>query len=68
MTATVTPIHQKQTSARTGTLMLFGNPPALTPNHQKQTWARTGTLMLFGNPPSAARQQPRTTFKGDTTT
>jgi hypothetical protein len=28
MTATITPIHSRQTSTRSGTVMLFGNPPA----------------------------------------
>jgi hypothetical protein len=66
MTATLTPIHNRQTSARTGSLMLFGNPPGLTPIHSRQTSARTATMMLFGNPPSA-RPRPSTAHRGGAT-
>jgi hypothetical protein len=66
MTATLTPIHNRQTSARTESLMLFGNPPGLTPIHSRQTSARTATMMLFGNPPSA-RPRPSTAHRGGAT-
>jgi hypothetical protein len=45
MTATITPIHSRQTSTRSETVMLFGNPPAVTPIHHRQTSTRSGTVM-----------------------
>ena len=68
MTATITPTRDRQPSTRSGTVMLFGNPPAVTPIHHRQTSTRSGTVMLFGNPPAAARQHPGTALKGDPTT
>jgi hypothetical protein len=58
MTSTLTPIHHRQSSVRSGTVMLFGNPPGVTPIHHRQASPQTGTVMLFGNPPSAARPGP----------
>jgi hypothetical protein len=64
MSATVSPIHHRQSSVRSGTLMLFGNPPGVTPFHHRQTPPRTGSVMLFGNPPSGARPRPSTALRG----
>ena len=64
MSATVSPIHHRQSSVRSGTLMLFGNPPGVTPIQPRQAPPRTGTVMLFGNPPSAARLRPSSATRG----
>lgn len=64
MSATVSPIHHRQSSVRSGTLMLFGNPPGVTPIQPRQAPLRTGTVMLFGNPPSADRLRPSTAIRG----
>ena len=55
MASTVAPIQHRQSSVRSGTVMLFGNPPGVTLTHGRQSSVRSGTVMLFGNPPSAAR-------------
>jgi hypothetical protein len=64
MTATLTPIHHRQSSARSGTVMLFGNPPGITPINHPQASPRSGTVMLFGNPPSAGRPRSGTALRG----
>jgi hypothetical protein len=66
MTFSLTPIHHHQSSTRSGTVMLFGNPPGVAPIHRPQSSPLSGTVMLFGNPPSAARPRPSSAFEGGT--